>query len=67
MLGDEEKMKKTNSLGETKRKNNLLEKRDKLMDSKIRESYNKELKRIKKREKDEAEIIDDAEGLVEGD
>ncbi|MDP2628954.1 MAG: hypothetical protein Q8P15_03595 [Nanoarchaeota archaeon] len=60
-------MKKTNSLGETKRKNNLLEKRDKLMDSKIRESYNKELKRIKKREKDEAEIIDDAEGLVEGD
>lgn len=57
-------MKPPKTLKETKRKDKLLEKEDSLRDSKIRECYNKELKKLGKK-KNEAEISNEYEIVEE--
>lgn len=51
-------MEKGKSLEETKRKEKILGRRDKLRNSEIRKPYNKELSRLGKKQ-DEAEITDE--------
>ena len=51
-------MKKPKTLEETKRKEKILGRKDKLRNSEIRKSYNKELNRLGKKQ-NEAEITDD--------
>lgn len=50
-------MEKGKTLEETKRKEKILKREDSLRNSKIRKYYNKELKRLGKKQ-NEAEIVD---------
>ena len=59
-------MRKTKTLDETKRKNKLLEKKDKLRDEKIKKEYNKELKNLRKKARNETKIFNEV-GIEEKD
>ena len=59
-------MKETKTLDETKRKNKLFERKDKLRDEKIKEEYNKELKNLGKKARNETKILNEI-GVEEKD